>query len=281
MRFDDLLPALAAARRGAADTAQIHATASRVPAGDPDAWLWEWLGTAGETWATGSATTARPRAVAHLRRAATYYATALQSVGAGSEPGRGDAIRERQWASWDRIVELTDGERLALRYEDTELPGVLFRAADEPRPLLIVNRGFCDTPSQAWVDGGAAAAERGWHWLTFDGPGQGAALHRLGLTARPDWETVLTPLLDTLLDRDDIDSRRIYVVGTTEGAALVARALAFEHRVAAGATSPGATVTDWRDELPAPARAAAGDPLALEHAAVRDAAIALAKPIAR
>jgi hypothetical protein len=37
--------------------------------------------------------------------------------------------------------------------------------------------------------------------MTFDGPGQQAALYEQGIACRADWEAVLTPVLDTLLAR--------------------------------------------------------------------------------
>ena len=109
---------------------------------------------------------------------------------------------------------------MAIPYEGTTLPAFLFRAPaprGEPRPLVVVNRG-CDEPtSAAWALGGAAAAERGYHWMTFDGPGQQAALVEQGLTARPDWEHVLTPVVDAMLARADVDPGRLAVIGSRPG----------------------------------------------------------------
>ena len=53
--------------------------------------------------------------------------------------------------------------------------------------------------------GGIAAVERGWHALIFDGPGQGAALYDQGLPFRPDWEAVITPVVDFALARPGVD----------------------------------------------------------------------------
>ena len=67
-----------------------------------------------------------------------------------------------------------------------------------PRPTIILNNGS-DGPVTDMVKYGAAAAvERGWNALTFDGPGQNAALHRQKLYFRPDWEAVITPVVDWL-----------------------------------------------------------------------------------
>ncbi|MDT7665998.1 MAG: hypothetical protein QOD04_5554 [Pseudonocardiales bacterium] len=69
--------------------------------------------------------------------------------------------------------------------------------------------------------------------LAFDGPGQGAALRRQGLVFRPDWEAVVTPVIDFALTRPEIAADAIALFGYSLGGYLVARAAAFEHRVAA------------------------------------------------
>jgi len=178
-------------------------------------------------------------ACAQFRRAADEYAGALALVAFSSEPERAGDLWRRQRDCWERVVDLAGGERVAIPYEGTALPASFFPAADEPRPLVVVNRG-CDAPaSAAWALGGAAAAARGYHWMTFDGPGQQAALVERGLTARPDWEHVLTPVVNAMLARPDVDRGRMAVIGSGQAGLLVPRALAFEHRFAAAAVEPG------------------------------------------
>jgi hypothetical protein len=50
---------------------------------------------------------------------------------------------------------------------------------------------------------------------------------------RPDWETVITPVVDYALTRGEIVTDKIVLFGYSLGGFLVARAAAFEHRVAA------------------------------------------------
>jgi hypothetical protein len=123
----------------------------------------------------------------------------------------------------------------------------------ERRAAVIVNNDAYGPTSQAWVRGGAAAAARGHHWLTFDGPGQQAALVEQGLHAREDWEAVLGPVVDAVAGRRDVDPERIAALGLGEGGWLVARALAFEHRLAAAALDPAVVdlSAPWRAVLPA------------------------------
>jgi Prolyl oligopeptidase family len=252
---------LGACYRQGADIGEVLATAARISDGDADSWLHEWTTQAGSVWSAAVAAdhAGRPvSALAHYRRAATYYATALYRVAHGTEPGRQLDIWRRQRACWDRIVDLTGGERIVIGYEGTTLPGYFFRARraaagaqDERRPLIVVNNGSDGATSQSWMLGGAAAAERGYHWMTFDGPGQQAALYENGLAFRPDWEKVLTPVLDTVLARGDVDPDRVAVIGVSQAGYWVTRALAFEHRFAAAVVDPGVTdvSTSWTDAL--------------------------------
>jgi hypothetical protein len=117
---------------------------------------------------------------------------------------------------------------------------------------VVLNNGSDGATSQMWVEGGAAAAERGYHWMTFDGPGQQAALFEQGLFFRPDWEAVLTPVLDAMLARPDVDPGRVAVIGVSQAGYWVPRALAFEHRPAAAVADPGVTdiSASWTRPLP-------------------------------
>jgi hypothetical protein len=265
--------ALGCAYRQASDVGEVLATAERIKDGDDDAWVREWTATAGGCWASAQEAEAadhRITATSFYRRAATYYATALYRI-AGAADGDGDGnrnggvkasrqldLRRRQRACWEKVVDLqpVPGERVAISYEGTTLPAYVFRAPDaepgEVRPLVIVNNGSDGATSQMLVDGGAGAAERGYHWMTFDGPGQQAALYEQGIPFRPDWEAVLTPVLDAMLARPDVDRDRIAVIGVSQAGYWVPRALAFEHRFAAAVADPGVVdvSTSWTDSLP-------------------------------
>jgi hypothetical protein len=257
---------LGGAFRGAADAGEVLATAARVCDGDADSWVREWTATAGTAWAAGGVASRKGHRVSarsHLLRAGGYYDAALRLVTFSTEPERQLVLWRRQRACWDRAVALFDApaERLELPYEDTTLPGYFFRAPDavpgERRPLVVLNNGSDGATSRMWVLGGAAAAERGYHWMTFDGPGQQAALFEQGLRFRPDWESVLTPVADALLARADVDPGRVAVIGVGLGGFLMPRALAFEHRFAAAVADPGVVdvSTSWTDLLPDELRA--------------------------
>lgn len=91
--------------------------------------------------------------------------------------------------------------------------------------------------------------DRGMATVALDGPGQGET--GLVLPIRPDYEVALTPLLDLLATRTDLDHDRIGVAGVSLGGYYAPRATAFEPRVAAVAGISGPfRFGDMWDSLP-------------------------------
>src|SRR5260370_1322780 len=126
-------------------------------------------------------------------------------------------------------------QAVSIPYEHTTLPAYLFFVDDSgaARPTIIYNSGYDSTREESYFVIAAAALRRGYNVLAFDGPGQGAALREQKLVMRPDWEAVITPVVDYALPRSEIATGKIVVLGYSLGGYLVARAAAFEHRVAA------------------------------------------------
>lgn len=247
--------------RGYADAGEVQATVARIKDGDGDAWVAEWRATAEaiETAAQDAENGGR-RVSAHglYLRSARYYSTALYLITHSQQASRQPEIWRRQRACWDKAVDLAPvpGERLEIPYESTTLPGYFFRAPDaepgEQRPLVVMNNGSDGATSDMSLLGGLAASERGYHWMTFDGPGQQATLFGKKIPFRHDWEAVLTPVLDAMVARPDVDGDRIAVIGVSQAGYWVPRALAFEHRFAAAVIDPGVidVSTSWTAQLP-------------------------------
>jgi pimeloyl-ACP methyl ester carboxylesterase len=124
---------------------------------------------------------------------------------------------------------------VSIPYEGTTLPGYIFAVDDSgvARPTVIYNNGYDSTLEEAYFAVGAAALSRGYNVLAFDGPGQGATLREQSLVFRPDWEKVISPVIDFALTRPEIDPEAIALFGYSLGRLLVVRAAAYEHRVAA------------------------------------------------
>lgn len=251
--------ALGSAYSGQADVGECLAVAGRIKNGDNDSWVEEWTKAGArvrDTATQAEASGHRESACGAWLRAATYLSIATYQVAGSKRDGEFEQLWEQHRDCWERAVALFDppAERVAIPYEETTLEGYLFRVDEsgEKRPLLIYNNGSDGPTSAAWGGGGMGAIARGYNCLTFDGPGQNAALIRQQLHFRPDWEAVITPVIDFVLSRPEVDPDRIALYGVSQGGYWVPRALAFEHRVAAGVADPGVmdVGTTWRDKLP-------------------------------
>jgi dienelactone hydrolase len=97
---------------------------------------------------------------------------------------------------------------------------------------MVLHNGFDGSSEEMHFVGGVAGVERGYHVLTFDGPGQPSAIHGKQLLLRPDWENVVGPVLDYLATRPEIDQDRIGLLGLSLGGMLAPRAAAFDRRIA-------------------------------------------------
>jgi hypothetical protein len=244
----------------AADVGEVLTTVDRIPNGDAQAWVGQWTATAdrlaGEARAAEAAGHERTAAARWLR-ASSYYSTASEKADA---TGSFTELWGRHRDAWDRFADLTTAtgdvvvERLEIPYEGTTLPGYFFGRGEGtgPRRTLVYTNGSDGSVTGAWSRGIADALARGWNAMTYDGPGQNAALVRQGLPFRPDWENVLTPVLDHLAKRPDVDPDRIAVMGISQGGYWVPRAAAFEHRITAAVADPGVVdvSTTMLDQLP-------------------------------
>jgi hypothetical protein len=268
----NFLTLLGFARYGLVDPGSALAVASQITEGDPASVVRAFVGAGDLFSAIGDTALAAGHAVsarsAYLQAAsftftATYF---LDAMGAADQFA---PLWRKHQAQWDRGAALLDPpmEQVRIPYrprsvaqvpqQATSLPGYFFTVdnSGKPRPLLIFNNGSDGSLPFAWSVAVAPALERGYNCLTFYGPGQGLALVDQGLYFRPDWEHVITPVVDYAVSRPEVDPARIALMGDSQGGYWVPRALAFEHRVVAGVADPGVwdVSTSWGlSKLPPP-----------------------------
>jgi hypothetical protein len=130
-------------------------------------------------------------------------------------------------------------ETAAIPYLNTHLKGYYFApdTSGEPRPTLLLPCGYDSTAESGWsaVPG---AMQRGYNAFIFEGPGQGEALYEQGLFFRREFEYVLTPAIDWLIQRPDVDPDNLILVGRSFAGYLAPRAATAEHRIAALVCDP-------------------------------------------
>jgi dienelactone hydrolase len=247
---------------GGADVGEVMITADRIVAGDYESWYREWLATAERVEGLAKASLERGHRVSArdaFLRASNYFRSAEFFLHGAEEDPRAGVVYERQVACYRAAAALFDPpiEAVTIPYEGTVLHGYFHRAPGEGRrPTVLMHSGFDGTCEEMHFYGAAAAVERGYHVLAFDGPGQPAARHRDGLVFRPDWEKAVTPAVDWLMRRPEVDANAIGLMGISMGGLLAPRAAAFEHRLAACIAVDGVfdlgTVSTERLPMPRP-----------------------------
>lgn len=236
----ELVRTLSYAPYGGADLGECLTTAHRIPEGNFERWHEEWNSTARRVHALADEALARGQRVsareAYLR-ASNYYRTAEFFLHENPEDPRILSTWGNSRTTFRQAIKLMDTpvEQVLIPYEGTALTGYFYRpdASPKPRPTLIVHGGYDSIGEELYLEVAAAAIQRGYNCLTFEGPGQGAMIREQGLPFRPDWENVVTPVVDYLLTRGDVDPARIALMGISLGGYLAPRAAAFEHRLAA------------------------------------------------
>ncbi len=189
-------------------------------------------------------------------RSANAYNQALFFVLALSDgPSREGPTYRLMRTQFDRAMGLLDTPATAVRipYGRSFLPGWLLRPAGprRRRPTIIFNNGSDAQNIDLYGWGALAAVQRGYNALMYEGPGQGSMLFLRKTPFRHDWERVVTPVVSYLRGRSDVDPRRIALWGWSMGGELVARAAAFEHRLAAVVADPGvqSVISSWPKEI--------------------------------
>ncbi|MGH7922947.1 MAG: alpha/beta hydrolase family protein, partial [Candidatus Dormibacteraceae bacterium] len=177
-----------------------------------------------------------------------YFDQALFFVLGTSTPDLEATVYAAMQRQWNLAAQLMDPpfERVSIPYGSSSMPGYFLKSttSNARRPTLIVNNGSDAQFLDVYAWGGAAGLERGYNVLLFEGPGQGSMLFERQIGFRPDWEHVITPIVDWLRKRPDVDSKRIALTGWSFCGESVARAAAFEHRLAAVCSDPG-VVDAW------------------------------------
>ena len=193
---------------------------------------------------------------AHLRATNYYQNGAAFYLNTNPSDPRITPTWEKGLESFRKAIGLFSDkiETIEIPYDGTTLPGYFFNVSGkeygnsnndnnsnqkqvEKRklPTLILSTGLDGAQEELYFLGVAAALERGYNCLTFEGPGQGTVVRKQKLHFRPDWEKVVSSVIDFALSKrqKEVDPQRIALIGYSMGGYLAPRAAAFEDRIAA------------------------------------------------
>lgn len=243
--FDDpqmsfqMMRALGGTPAGMSDVGECLSTGYRIKEGDFESWYAEWNRTAARLHVFADECAAAGRDVSAGEaycRASNYYRIAEFYLHGTPDDPRIMELYGKSKTCFEESLKRQKSplQKFEIPYEDTTVPGIFYTVDDSgaPRPTLIVQTGFDGTIEELQANAMGAIA-RGMNCMTFEGPGQGRVIREQGLHFRPEWEKVVTPVLDFALGLSEVQKDRVALMGLSFGGYLAPRACAFEHRFAA------------------------------------------------
>jgi alpha-beta hydrolase superfamily lysophospholipase len=235
---------------GGVDYGEVYSTSRRIKAHDVESWHREWSATAQRLEKIGrTALEAKHEVTAHeaFLRASQYYRASGQFfIGYPNEKRTLPAYQKCE-SCFIQAMKLSP----AVKFEYVKIPwknGTFFPgyfiqppqiAPEKKGHTLIINGGYDSVKEECYFFSGAAALRRGYNILLFDGPGQGLTLLEQNVVTIPDWENVMSYLIDYLYTRKEVDKSKIAVMGISLGGYQVPRAATVEKRINAIIADPG------------------------------------------
>ena len=133
-----------------------------------------------------------------------------------------DTMQE-QFAKAIALMKPAPGEVLNITAPNSSIgafnvPGYFFKASagNESLPTFIVGTGYDGPMQDLFHSSCGEILKRGVNCLVYEGPGQ-ATPRRAGLGFIPDWYSVVTPIVDYLHTREDVDTDKIVLMGDSFG----------------------------------------------------------------
>jgi alpha-beta hydrolase superfamily lysophospholipase len=214
------------------DAGEVNQAIAGLEAGDAQGWYTDWSA-AGDRAMALADRTADPVSKGHaLLRAHNYYRTAEFFL--APDDARRPSVWKKNVAAFYQGLDVLGikYERIRVPYGKYHLNAVYYPGPADTgdKPLLVVVGGYDSTMEELYFHVVAAALQRGYAVLTYEGPGQGSVLREQGLTFTPEWEKPNGAVLDTFLATHPI-SGKIVLIGESMGGYLAPRAAAFDPRI--------------------------------------------------
>ena len=224
---------------GGPDFGELSAVAQTLGGGGVEVYYAAWMAAGDRTISSSeAANTAGHRTSArelYLRGSAFYGASYHPIYGAPVDP-RLVAAFKRQRQALDNGFALGDPPVRAqgIPFEGKAMPAYFLPAigfAGAKRPTIIFTNGYDGTITDMLFASAVAASQRGYHSLLFDGPGQGAMLYESNIPLRPDWETVVSAVVDFAMTLPQVHPEKLIISGWSLGGYLAPRAPRQENTV--------------------------------------------------
>ncbi|MEE3626199.1 alpha/beta fold hydrolase [Nitrospirillum sp. BR 11752] len=216
---------------GGADVNEVFETISHIAESDAEAWYEAFSATARRNEDRVRDNRDPISRGLGLQRAHTYWRTA-EFLLSPDDPRR-EIAWSAQISNFDAGLQAlgVPFERSDVPYEKGSLRAIFYPVpGGDDRPLIVFVGGYDSTLEELYFMLAKDANDRGYNVLTYEGPGQGAALRRHGLPFTHEWEKPNGAVLDHFLARH-AQPRGIVLIGMSMGGYLAPRAAAFDQRI--------------------------------------------------
>ena len=245
-QFDDpnmdlfFLGSLGWGAAGGLSVGEAFYVAKQITDGDVDSWVAAFerqgivLSAQAETWQQRGL----KRAAGEARiKAFACYRLAWQFAGPGETFGA--LFRNHQRLFDQAVVDLGFSvTAFTVSYKSGNLPGHFFKASDSSAPTLLVIGGADTCHEDRFFSPGRYFIERGYSVALVDLPGQGIVQEQ-GLYWEIETEKPIAAVVDELIARFQVDTRKLALLGMSLGGYFACRAAAHEPRLGAViATTP-------------------------------------------
>jgi pimeloyl-ACP methyl ester carboxylesterase len=237
---------LAKSSGGGVEPGEILRAAAVIKPGDFDSWYDEFILLADKLHAIAtSVDSARFPVSAREQyfRASTYYRTAGFFLHHNASDPRLVQLLDAELADFQKAVELLPEPAQLINLNTTQNFTVPVYFYPAPRtingshparvPTVILGTGYDGTQQDLYHELGQDVHKRGWNFITYEGPGQLTVRQQQKIGFIPEWWEVITPIVDYLATRDDVDISKVALGGISYGGLLAPLAATQEHRLAA------------------------------------------------
>ncbi len=212
---------------GMADINECLVTAHKIQEGNFESWYNEWYTIAERIKGIAEQCIKEEHPVSALYallRASNYYRAAEFYLHGNPQDPRIRSVSKKSRTCFSTAMTLAPIKITAINipYEHTTLPGYFYHVDNKQRPTLILQTGFDGTQEELYgyaLEG----IKRGYHVLTFEGPGQGSVLREQGIPFRPDWEVVIRAVTDFAITQPEVDASMLILFGLSFGGYLAPR----------------------------------------------------------
>ncbi|KAF4617999.1 hypothetical protein G7Y89_g15006 [Cudoniella acicularis] len=239
----EILRDLSAAPGGGADIGEVLIAAAQIQPGDFESYSTAFNSLADRVYARAQGID-MGRFLASARdayfAASTYFRSADFYLHGNQSDPRIYTLWAQQTEAFNEAISTlpVPGVRKTLPGDGFEIPTIFYGVEGRDgksirRPTIILGNGYDGSQEEMYHMIGKGALERGYNVISYEGPGQPTVRRDQNLGFIPEWEKVVTPVVDYLYTLPEVDTSAIALVGFSFGGYLAARASAFEHRLAA------------------------------------------------